>query len=134
MIYATFNIKNTGTTAIPLNTVKLRYYFTKDSSAALQFWCDYAQLGTSAVSGSFGTVNPAKTGADSYLELSFASSAGSIAAGGQSGDIQVRIAKADWSNFNESDDYSFSSTQSAFADWNKITLLQSGTLAWGIEP
>ena len=68
------------------------------------------------------------------MEISFTSAAGSIAAGGQSGDIQIRIAKSDWSNFNEADDYSFDGTKSAFADWNKVTLYQGGTLAWGIEP
>ncbi len=134
MIYATFNIKNTGTTAVNLGDVKLRYYLTKDGSANLSFWCDYAQVGTSAVSGSFVTINPATTGADTYLEISFGSAAGSIAAGGQTGDIQIRIAKSDWSNFNEANDYSFDGTKSAFADWNKVTVYQNGTLAWGIEP
>jgi len=134
MIYATFNIKNTGTTAVNLSGVKLRYYLTKDGNANLSFWCDYAQVGTSAVSGTFATISPAKTGADTYLEISFSSAAGSIAAGGQSGDIQIRIAQSDWSNFNEANDYSFDGTKSAFADWNKVTLYQSGTLAWGVEP
>ncbi|MBD3919819.1 fibronectin type III domain-containing protein [Paenibacillus sp. PR3] len=134
-IYATFNIKNTGTTAVNLNNLKLRYYLTKDTtSASLNYWVDYAQVGTSAVSGAFGTISPAKTTADTYLELSFSSAAGSIAAGGQTGEIQVRIAKSDWSNFSESNDYSFDGTKSSFADWNKVTLYNSGSLAWGIEP
>nr|WP_246070607.1 glycoside hydrolase family 6 protein [Paenibacillus kobensis] len=135
MIYATFNIKNTGTSAVSLSGLKLRYYLTKDSSSAgLSFWTDYAQVGTANVSGAFSAISPAKTNADTYLELSFSSAAGSIAAGGQSGDIQIRIAKSDWSNLNESNDYSFDGTKSAFADWNKVTLYQSGTLVWGIEP
>nr|WP_238323125.1 glycoside hydrolase family 6 protein [Gorillibacterium massiliense] len=133
-IYATFNIKNTGTTAVSLSNLKLRYYFTKDGTASLSFWCDYAQVGSGNVSNSFVTVSPAKTGADTYAELSFASGAGSIAAGGQSGDIQIRIAKSDWSNFNEADDYSFDGTKTNYADWSKVTLYQSGTLVWGLEP
>ncbi|PWW07152.1 aryl-phospho-beta-D-glucosidase BglC (GH1 family) [Paenibacillus cellulosilyticus] len=134
-IYASFNIKNTGTTAVSLSNLKLRYYLTKDSSSAsLSYWVDYAQVGTSAVSGVFGTISPAKTTADTYFELSFSSAAGSIAAGGQTGDIQVRIAKSDWTNFDESNDYSFDGTKSAYADWNKVTLYQNGTLVWGIEP
>ncbi|WP_052339923.1 cellulase family glycosylhydrolase [Gorillibacterium massiliense] len=134
MINATFNIKNTGTAAVSLSNLKLRYYFTKDGTARLSFWCDYAQVGSANVSSTFVTVSPAKTGADTYAEISFASGAGSIAAGGQSGDIQVRIAKSDWSNFNEADDYSFDATKTAYADWNKVTLYQSGSLVWGIEP
>ncbi|MBW5449425.1 glycoside hydrolase [Cohnella sp. CFH 77786] len=134
MIYATFNIRNTGTAAVNLSNVKLRYYLTKDGAANLNFWCDWAQVGTSAVSGSFMTINPAKTGADTYLEISFGSAAGSIAAGGQTGEIQIRMAKSDWSNFNEANDYSFDGTKSALADWSKVTVYNNGTLVWGTEP
>jgi chitodextrinase len=134
-IYATFNIKNTGTTAVNMSDLKLRYYITKDTtSASLNFWTDWAQVGSNTVSGSFGSVSPTKTNADTYLEISFSSAAGSIAPGSQSGEIQIRIAKNDWSNFSESNDYSFDGTKSSFADWNKVTLYQSGTLVWGIEP
>ncbi|MBB6692127.1 fibronectin type III domain-containing protein [Cohnella xylanilytica] len=133
-VYAQFNIKNTGTSAVNLSGLKLRYYFTKDNASGLSFWCDYAQVGSSNVSGAFATVSPAKTGADTYLEISFGSGAGSIAAGGQSGEIQVRFAKSDWSNFNEADDYSYDATKTSFADWSKATLYQNGTLVWGTEP
>ncbi|WEK54900.1 MAG: cellulase family glycosylhydrolase [Candidatus Cohnella colombiensis] len=133
-IGATFNIKNTGTSAISLSNLKLRYYFTKDSNASLNFYCDYAQVGTGNVSGAFTAISPAKTGADTYVEISFNTAAGSLAAGGQSGDIQIRLAKSDWSNFNEANDYSFDGTKSAYVDWSKVTLHQSGTLVWGIEP
>lgn len=133
-IYATFNIKNTGTAAVNLSDLKLRYYLTKEGSANLNFYCDYAQIGTSRVSGSFAAVSPAKTGADTVLEISLGAAAGTIAAGGQSGDIQVRVAKADWSNFNEANDYSFDGTKTAYADWSKVTLYQGGTLVWGVEP
>lgn len=132
MIYATFNIKNTGTSAVNLSGVKLRYYFTKDSSTGLNFYVDYAQVGAANVSGAF--TNATGTNTDTYLELSFSAGAGSIAAGGQTGDIQIRVAKSNWSNFNELNDYSFDGTQTAFANWNKITLLQSGAIVWGTAP
>ncbi|MNC37630.1 Endoglucanase 1 precursor [compost metagenome] len=134
MISATFNIKNTGTAPVNVSGLKLRYYLTKEGSTGLNFYCDYAQLGTSSVSGAFVTINPAKTGADTYLEISFSSAAGTIAPGGQSGDIQVRVAKSDWTNFNEADDYSFDGTKTAFVDWSKVTLYQGGSLVWGTEP
>ncbi len=132
-VMAQFNIKNNGTSAVNLDTLTIRYYFTKDSQAALNFWCDYAQIGGSKVSGAFTSISPAATGADTYLELSF-SGAGSIASSGQSGEIQARFAKADWSNFNENDDYSFDGTKTSFVDWNKAGLYQNGVLVYGIEP
>ncbi|RUS47873.1 hypothetical protein ELR57_08525 [Cohnella sp. AR92] len=133
-IYAQFNIKNNGTSAVSLSGLKLRYYFTKDSAASLNSWVDYAVVGSSNVSGSFGSANSAANGADTYLELSFGAGAGAIAAGGQSGDIQVRVAKTDWTNFNEVGDYSYDPTKTSFADWSKVTLYQGGSLVWGTEP
>lgn len=134
MINASFNIKNNGTTSVNLSDVKVRYYFTKEGSTSLSFWCDWAQVGSTNVSGAFHTINPVETGADTYLEVSFSSGAGAIAAGGQSADIQIRVAKTDWSNFNEANDYSFDATKSSYADWNKVTLFHNGALVWGNEP
>ncbi|MCG7212268.1 glycoside hydrolase family 9 protein [Paenibacillus mucilaginosus] len=127
-----FNIRNTGTSAVQLSDLRLRYYFTKDGSQPLGSWVDWAQIGSANVLRTFETA--AGTGADTYVELSFADAAGSIPAGGQTGDIQLRIAKADWSNFNEAGDYSFDASKTAYADWGRITLHQGGTLVWGTQP
>jgi len=126
------NIKNTGTSAVNLSDLKVRYYFTKDGSSAMNSWVDWAQVGTANVQVTFGTASG--TGADTYAEISFASGAGSIAANGQTGDIQLRLAKTDWSNFNEANDYSYDSTKTAYADWSKVTLYKNGVLVWGTEP
>lgn len=120
-----FNIKNNGSTAVKLSDVKLRYYFTKEGSDAMQAWVDWAQVGSSNVVVTF---------TDSYMEVGFTSGAGSIAPGGQSGDIQIRAAKSSWTNFDETDDYSYNATQTSLANWEKVTLYQNGELVWGIEP
>ncbi|MGF7035613.1 cellulose 1,4-beta-cellobiosidase [Paenibacillus mucilaginosus] len=127
-----FNIKNNGTTAVNLSDLKIRYYFTKDGSAGLDSWVDWAQVGGANVQRVFGSASG--TGADTYVEISFTAAAGSIPAGGQTGDIQLRMAKTDWSNFNETGDYSFDGTKTAYANWDKVTLYQGGKLVWGIEP
>ena len=130
-----FNIVNTGTSAVDLSTLKIRYYFTKDSAAAaLNFFCDYAQVGGANVQGTFVTMSTPTASADTYLEISFKAAAGSIAAGGQSGLIQTRFHKADWSNFNEANDFSFDATKTNLADWSKVALFQNGTLVYGTTP
>ncbi|WP_458125499.1 glycoside hydrolase family 6 protein [Paenibacillus sp. Z3-2] len=120
-----FNIKNLGSTAVNLSDLKIRYYFSKEGSAAMDSAIDYAQV---------GGANIQRTFTDSYVELSFTSGAGSIQAGGETGDIQLRMYKTDWSNFDESNDYSFDPTKTSYQDWNKVTLYQGGNLVWGIEP
>lgn len=125
-------IKNTGTSPINLSDVKLRYYFTKDGTQAMIAWIDWAQIGGSNINVTFGSATGTKT--DTYAEISFTSGAGSLAAGADTGDIQLRMAKNDWSNFNESNDYSWDATQTSYTDWCKITLYINGNLVWGSEP
>ncbi|WP_181150797.1 glycoside hydrolase family 6 protein [Paenibacillus sp. PCH8] len=120
-----FNIKNVGNTAVNLSDLKLRYYFSKEGTAAMDSAIDYAQIGGANIQRTFTA---------SYVELSFTTGAGSIQAGGQSGDIQLRMYKADWSNFDESNDYSYDPTKTSYQDWNKVTLYKGGNLVWGMEP
>ncbi|GIP60497.1 extracellular catalytic domain type 1 short-chain-length polyhydroxyalkanoate depolymerase [Paenibacillus woosongensis] len=127
-----FNIKNNGTAPVNLSGLKLRYYFTKDGTADMSAWIDWAQIGSSNIQIAFGSHNG--TNSDTYVELSLSAGAGSIAAGGQSGEIQLRMAKSDWSNLNESNDYSYDPTKTAFADWNRVVLYQNGVPVWGVQP
>jgi hypothetical protein len=131
-----FNIVNAGTSSVPLSELKIRYWFTREGTQNQNFWCDWSAIpgSCSNVSGAFVQVNPARTGANFYLEVSFAAAAGSLAAGGQSGDIQARFAKTDWSNYTETGDYSFDPTKISFADWTHVTLYRNGVLVWGTEP
>lgn len=120
-----FNIKNNGTTAVDLSGLKLRYYFSKDGTQSMSSWVDWAPIGAENIQRTF---------TDAYVELSFTAAAGSISAGGETGEIQLRMAKSDWSNFNEADDYSFDPTKTAYTDWDKVTLYLDDSLVWGVEP
>ncbi|WP_393100949.1 glycoside hydrolase family 6 protein [Streptomyces sp. LN325] len=123
---------NGGSSTVDLSKVTIRYWFTGESSSAgYQTFCDWAQLGCSTVKTSVSAVSPSRTGADHYLEVGFTS--GSLAAGADSGDLQLRMAKSDWSNFDESDDYSHGAN-SSYADAAKVTVYVAGTLVWGTEP
>ncbi|MEW2167122.1 glycoside hydrolase family 6 protein [Streptomyces sp. NPDC007084] len=123
---------NGGSGTADLSKVTIRYWFTGESSSAgYQTFCDWAQLGCSTVKTSVGAVSPNRTGADHYLEVGFTS--GSLAAGADSGDLQLRLAKSDWSNFDESDDYSHGAN-SSYADASKVTVYVAGALVWGTEP
>ncbi|MEU2023883.1 glycoside hydrolase family 48 protein [Streptomyces sp. NPDC016469] len=127
-------VVNTGSAPIDLSTVKVRYWFTADGGpSTFGTYCDYAALGSSTVTHTVVAVSSPKTGADRYLEVGFAGGAGTLAAGASTGEIQLRLNKSDWSNFNESNDYS-RATNTSYADSSKVGAYVAGTLAWGIEP
>lgn len=132
-IYANFQLVNTGTGAIALSTVKLRYYYTIDGVRPQNFYCDYSPVGSGNVTGAFITMATTKTGADTYLEIGFTAGAGELAAGANV-PVQTRVAKNDWSNYSQENDYSFNATATGFTDWNKVTGYVDGVLHWGIEP
>ncbi|MEN3534622.1 cellulose binding domain-containing protein [Microbispora sp. ZYX-F-249] len=128
-----FDLVNNGTTAVPLNTVKIRYYFRADSPAQqYRFACSWAVISCSTVTGTFQTISPGTATADRYLEVGFTS--GSLAAGASTGDLQLRFYRADWQTIRQSDDYSFGPARTTYGDWDKVTVHQGGTLVWGTPP
>ncbi|EPX61499.1 Chitinase [Cystobacter fuscus DSM 2262] len=125
-------VKNGGTTSVSLADIKVRYYISLDGAAGLQINCDWALPGCSSLSFQSGQLSAPRPGATHYIEISFLS--GTLAAGQDTGDIQLRVNNTSWSNFNEADDYSFKAGQTAYGDNSNITVYRNGTLAGGIEP
>ncbi|MDQ0792195.1 glycoside hydrolase family 6 protein [Streptomyces sp. B1I3] len=122
---------NTGSTAVNLSTVKLRYWFTPEAGAStFGTACDWAVVGCGTLTHGVKTAGSA-AGASHYLEVGFGS--GTLAAGASTGEMQLRVNKSDWSNFNEADDYS-RSTGTSYADAAKIGVYVAGALSWGTAP
>ncbi|MFD7719492.1 glycoside hydrolase family 48 protein [Streptomyces sp. NPDC059814] len=127
-------VLNTGSAPVDLSTVTVRYWFSSDGGAStFGTYCDYAALGSANITHKVVTATGAKTGADRYLEVGFTGGAGTLAGGASTGELQLRLNKSDWSNFNESDDYS-RATGTVYGDASKVAAYVGGALAWGIEP
>ncbi|MFD2036842.1 LamG-like jellyroll fold domain-containing protein [Belliella marina] len=126
-------IANTGNVPVGYENLTLRYWFTKDTEAQLNFWLDYAALGNQAIQGNFEQLELAIPGADTYLELSIDSDEGVLYPASHTGDIRIRVTKSDWSSFDQSDDHSFQHSL-VLQDHEKITLYEQGQLIYGQEP
>jgi fibronectin type 3 domain-containing protein len=126
-------INNTGNVPVAFGDITARYWFTKDGTQSLNYWIDYAKKGSGNISGNFVPLSTALAGADTYFELAVTSSAGILYPLSSSGNIQYRISKAGWSNFNELNDYSYLA-KDVMKENNHITVYYKGQLIYGTEP
>ena len=127
-------LNNEGTTPISYGDITIRYWLTvEDFSPLTNLSIYWAQVGTSKVKMKYVSLAQPRQGALGYIEYSFDASAGSLAAGSNSGEIQTGVGKQNWTNFNESDDYSFA-PNAAYARTDRITVYQNGALVGGTEP
>jgi len=135
-LYALYQTVNTGTAAVPLSSVTMRYWFTNETPAdPLVFECDYAQISCADITSKLVVLPSPAAQANTYLEIGFTAAAGSLAAGQSTGEIQTRLHHANWSNFNTTETYSFISDPSfVYKDTQTVTLYVNGSLVWGVEP
>jgi mannan endo-1,4-beta-mannosidase len=126
---AEFSIKvvNTGTAAIPLNNINVRYWYTLDGTGAQAGTCTNAMHSCTI---SFQSATPAKPTADQYAVISFAS--GSLAPGADTGETIIQFHGT--GAYNQGNDYSFSNTGANFVDTQHITGHVMGKLVWGAAP
>lgn len=128
-IQFTLDITNNTGASIDLSKLEIDYFFTADGNSDLKFWCDhtavngsnYAAL-TDSVSGSFTSAS----GSNSDTKCAVTYSGGTLEAGG-SLTLQVRITRADWSDFNLGNDYSAGNV-------NHIYILKNGSPVFGSKP
>jgi hypothetical protein len=129
-----FKIVNQSSASVDLSSLTIRYWYTSDGTQSQQLTCDYAKPGCANVTGTFLSLSPATSTADSYLQVSFSAGAGSVAAGADSGPIELRFNKSDWSSYNQTNDFSWNAQVTSFQPYGNVGLYQNGQLIWGIEP
>jgi endoglucanase len=127
-----FRLVNKTSASIPLSEITIRYWYTREGTSSQSYWCDWAQMDCSNVTGEFVQLASPRPNANFYLDVGFKS--GSLTANGDSGPIQTRFNKDDWSNFSEANDYSYNSLDLSYTNARRITAYRNGVLVWGKEP
>ncbi|MDQ2085293.1 cellulose binding domain-containing protein [Herbivorax sp. ANBcel31] len=126
-------ITNTGDEDISLDQLKVRYYYTIDTEAQQNYDCFWSSVGDSNVTGSFVEMEEYYHEADYYMELGFTEGAGVLSPGS---DVVIfsRFHKTDWSDYYQTNDYSFNAVASDYVEWEKVTAYVNDEHIWGIEP
>ncbi|WP_437593313.1 cellulose binding domain-containing protein [Sorangium sp. So ce1000] len=126
IIEAGVKIRNNTAASIPLSSIVIRYWFTKDSATTVTPACWWWSPGCSRITLTTGTVS--YPGANRYVQIGFTSAAGSLAAGATTQPIDLGI-EFD-TNVVETDDYSYGS-QTTFSNFSRITVHDAGSAPTG---
>jgi hypothetical protein len=130
-------IVNDGPERLDLSRVELRYWFSAGDLAGREQIAsvDWAEFGAENVRAEFVPIQAGEQ--DHYLRLQFTPGAGSVEPYHTSGEVLLRFYRSDWSNYAQSNDYSFRGrTEPAdqLLEWDRVTLYLDGKLVWGHEP
>ncbi|WP_239014186.1 cellulose binding domain-containing protein [Archangium violaceum] len=128
IVEAEIKFRNNTSASIPLSSIVVRYWFTKNNapSATVACWYWNGSAACPNLTVTSGTVS--YTGADRYAEIRFTSGAGSLAPGAWISPIDLGVMFG--ANTNETDDYSYGS-HSTFIDWSRITVHDAGSSPTG---
>jgi len=126
-------LRNTGTAAVDLSTVTMRYWFTSDGSIASLpvVECYYATFGCATITQSAVDLPGLISGADHYAQVKF--TGGALAPGTSATLDQLAIRDPLASVYRQDNDHSFLN-QGAFTDNPRVTVYSDGLLVWGTEP
>lgn len=128
-------LDNPGPAPVDLSRVTVRYWYTRDAGRGpVQPVCDRASTSCAKVTRRVVALPTPRSGADGYLEVGFAASAGTLPAGGRAGPVELRMTKADRSRFVETDDHSWQSARPGYEASTRITIYLDGVRIAGVEP
>lgn len=128
-IQFTIDLVNGTGGAIDLSQLEIDYFFTCDGNSDFNFWCDHAATNgsnyvalTDSVKGVFSSVSGKN--ADTKCAIKFS---GGTLANGDSMTVQVRLTRADWTEFDLGNDYSAGNVE-------HIYILKNGSAIFGSKP
>lgn len=134
-ITTSFTLTGGANASYDLSKLKLRYYYTSDSTVGESVWLDTAAVQYPVdpyyvsvigdATASIVAMDSTTSTADHYLEVSFASN--QVINENAVLQVNTRICHNDWSNFTQSNDYSYNNAA-------KVVVMYDGAIINGVTP
>lgn len=136
-VYINVRIHNIGEVEEDLSSLELKYWYSDDETTLPEVvaidWVGKIPSGEIITSQAQASVETAEVaGQTDVVSLSFPGSDLTLEPNGFI-EANLRVNKEDWSNYLQTNDYSFNA-QSSPTDCNRICLFKNNILVWGIEP
>lgn len=137
-----FRITNESGVDLSLDELEIRYWYTSEPAGTNIYSPENAPIGTQYISGATGTIeNEFYMGlfisADAVVSVGQGSdgvTANYLPDNANTGIIEGRINEQNWGNFTQTNDYSFDSSVTAYANYQNINVYYKGKLVWGTQP
>jgi hypothetical protein len=130
-----FNFVNEGATAIALKDLSIRYYYLKGVDQGSESYdCYWVSSGdcNQVAPAVFADLQPPRSGANRYVELSFTDAATPLEAS-RNFVLQGGFCLPDGKTFTQTDDYSYNGS-ATYETSTKVVLFKDGVRIWGDEP
>jgi hypothetical protein len=130
-------ITNNGDADLPLNGLSVRYYLTNEVDGSFVVELDYGQVSAppqsvgghaASTCSAYGPKPTANTVCQTALSgLEPISPGGNLM-------LQLRVHTPQYQILNQTNDYSFDPTKTAFTPWDHVTVQREGMLLAGVAP
>jgi len=122
-----------GGEPLDLDRVEVRYWFNHGNRSGQPVAeLDYAAIGETNVKTEI--VKSEAGDQDRYLRITFTGEKNILQSYQSTGEILLRIHASDWSEYDQSNDYSFWPEAAGYRSSEKITVYLDGKLIWGHAP
>lgn len=137
-----FRVTNESGVDLTLSDLEVRYWFTSEPPGTDIYTPENVPIGIGNISGTPGVIE-----SEVYMGVFISSDAviplgqggdgatpNYFPAGANTGVIEGRINDSAFANYTQTDDYSFNSSVTSYANFQNINVYYKGKLVWGTQP
>lgn len=138
---AKYRIYNTSDEIIKLTDLRINYFYTTDGAEEQILDTDWAgiggsfnsSIGKSNITTSFTEVGDSNLATNCVAYIGFTDTAAVLRPGDYL-ELHTRIHRPDWTNYTQTNDYSFNAESTNYEEWNQIVVFVTDRWAFGSLP